>query len=117
MFYDNLKAACARKKVSVTKMLIDIGRPTSLTGSWGKQGSSPSLSVLIEISNYLHVSIDELAFGREEHIKRVAEDEKPLAEQMEWIDLISLIPENKKQMCMDFIRTHIVTPKRAYKAG
>ena len=62
MFYDNFKAACERKGTTITAVLADIGRASGNTGGW-KMGKFPRLDIVMEIAEYLQISIDELVYG------------------------------------------------------
>ena len=88
MFYDNFKAACERKGTTITAVLADIGRASGNTGGW-KMGKFPRLDIVMEIAEHLQISIDELVYG------------------------LGQIPEDRQQLCKDFLRTHMVsTPKK-----
>lgn len=112
-FYDNVREICRNNGTSVTVMLKTLGRSTGSTGSW-KAGVLPTANLLIEMADYLHVSLDELVYGREHLEQWFPPQEEPLTKnQKEWLDIISLIPEEKQEMCKDFLRTHIVEPDTA----
>ncbi|MCC8066388.1 MAG: helix-turn-helix domain containing protein [Clostridiales bacterium] len=109
MFYDNVKAACTRKGTNITTVLTEIGRATGNTGTW-KLGKYPRLDLVMEMAEHLGVSVDELAYGK---------GQAPYADQTqgneiddEWVDIITHIPEDRQQMCKDFLRTHMVIPEK-----
>ena len=58
MFYDNFKAACARKGTTITAVLAEIGRASGNTGGW-KMGKYPRLDIVTEIADYLNISLDD----------------------------------------------------------
>ena len=58
MFYDNFKAACERKGTTITAVLADIGRASGNTGGW-KMGKFPRLDIVMEIAEYLQISIED----------------------------------------------------------
>ena len=62
MFYDNLKKACMNKGTTVTSTLKALGLGTA-NGTFWKNGSSPSGEVLIQLSEFLDVSVDYLLKG------------------------------------------------------
>lgn len=107
MFYDNLIAACAERGTTVTQTLRAIGRAEGSTGKW-KAGSTPNLSVVMELAQYLHVSIDELAFGPDAapQYNGLTDSDK------EWLSIAHCIPDDRQQMCKDFLRTHMVQPEK-----
>lgn len=61
-FYESLKSACKDRHVSMTGMLEDLGRSPGCLSSW-KSGSFPHINMVIEIANYLNMSLDDLVFG------------------------------------------------------
>lgn len=103
MFYDNLKEVCREKGTTVTTVLKDLKMSTGSTGKW-RDGSIPKIDTVMQLSEHLGVSLDRLVYGR---------DDVDLTEiDPEWIEIISHIPENKQQMCKDFLRTHMVVPDK-----
>lgn len=112
-FYENVRAACSRKGTTLTEVLKALGRSTGSTGSW-KAGILPKMEIAIEIADHLGISLDELVYG-EDHLKKWFPQNKDITlshEQEEWLDILSGIPESKKQMCKDFLKTHMVTPAK-----
>ena len=102
-FYENVRAACSRKGTTLTEVLKAIGRSTGATGAW-KSGMLPKL--------------DELVYGPEGIEKWFPEapQSELTGEQQEWLDILSHIPDDRKQMCKDFLRTHMVVPEK-YASG
>ena len=105
MFYDNFKAVCKEKGTNVTTVLKEIGRSTGCTGKWSR-GSYPALDIVIEMAAHLGVSLDKLVFNRESLPASLS------ASDQEWLDIICRIPEDKQEMCKDFLRTHMVVPEK-----
>lgn len=112
-FYENVRAACAQKGTTLTEVLKAIGRSTGSTGTW-KSGVLPKMEVAIEIADYLGISLDELVYGAEHLAKWLPEvpSSDLTEEQQEWLDILSQIPDDRKQMCKDFLRTHMVAPEK-----
>ena len=109
MFYDHLKAACDKRKVSISRVMSDLGRASGSSSAW-KQGKTPTLEIAMEIAEYLHVSLDELCYGKE-HFEQVHEGATILDEnQKDWLSIIARIPKDKQDICKDFLRTHAVVP-------
>lgn len=111
MFYDNFKAACERKGTTITAVLAYIGRASGNTGGW-KMGKYPRLDIVMEIAEYLQISIDELVYGL---------GQAPYSDQTqnneldsEWSKIISQIPKDRQQLCKDFLRTHMVSTPPKY---
>lgn len=98
MLYDNFRAACASKGTTLTETLQAIGRASGVTGNW-KQGASPNLKIAMEIADHLHISLDELCYGPE----RVG----LTTEESELLGIFHRIPEDRRKMCLDFLRTHM----------
>lgn len=110
MFYDNFKAACERKGTNITTVLKEIGRASGNTGTW-KVGRYPKLDIVMEMAEYLQISTDELIYGKgKAPYAETQKNEYDIDE--EWIDIISHIPEDRQQMCKDFLRTHMVVPEK-----
>lgn len=124
MFYDNFKTVCREKGTTVTTVLKSIGRSTGCTGKW-RNGSYPSLDIVIDMATHLGVSLDKLVFNREPSIVNPSNSEKELFDinssfasisesEKEWFDIISHIPEDKHEMCKHFLRTHMVVPDKHF---
>ena len=107
MFYDNFRIVCKEKGTTVTALLKKLGKSTGSTGKW-KNGSYPSLDMVMEMADYLGVSLDKLVYNRE------PSSSLPSGSTIdpEWVDIISHIPEDKQQVCKDFLRTHMVVPEK-----
>lgn len=105
MFYDNFKAACERRGTTLTSVLRELHRSTGSTGRWSS-GSYPTLDIVMEIADYLGMSLDELVFGLDKASSSDSDD------MHEWSYIISHIPEDRQQMCKDFLRTHMVIPEK-----
>jgi len=59
MFFERLEKACFDKKISVSRLLVELGFSTSSVTYWRK-GSMPKIDKLVKISEYLGVPIDYL---------------------------------------------------------
>lgn len=121
-FYENMKACCAKHGTTITKVLDNIGRASSSTGTW-KAGRYPRLDIVQEMADYLGVSIEELIYGedaaRETAMKILNQNSTLTDEQVEWLYVLSRIPESKRQVCLDFLKTHMIEPedKEGKKGG
>ncbi|MBU5481782.1 hypothetical protein [Blautia sp. MSJ-19] len=111
MFYDNFKAACEREGTTITTVLAEIGRASGNTGGW-KVGKFPRLDIVMEIAEYLQISLDELVYG----LGKAPYSNKTQNCELssEWGDIISQIPEDRQQLCKDFLRTHMVAAPKKY---
>lgn len=105
MIYDNFRNVCKRKGTNLTAVLKSIGCSSGSTGRW-KNGGSPTIDIVIKIANYLDVSLDELVYDRDDPIK------KHLGISDEWVSIIRSIPDEKHEMCKDFLRTHAYVPEK-----
>lgn len=63
-FYKNLNSLCKSKGMSISSLLKKCGLSKSCGTNW-KNGTSPTLDVLIIIAKELNLSIDRIAFGKE----------------------------------------------------
>ena len=104
MFYDNFNNICKAKGTTLTGVLKALGKSTGSTGTW-REGKYPKLDTVMEMAEYLGVSLDELVYGIA-HSNELSESDK------EWLDIVAHIPEEKQQMCKDFLRTHMVIPEK-----
>ena len=102
--YENMRDACKKKGTALTAVLNDLGKSNGSTGNW-KKGKSPNLDTVMEIADHLHLSIDELVLGKASQARILT------LEEVEWLNLFSFIPAEKRQMCMDFLRTHAAPEK------
>ncbi len=66
MFYDIFTNLCNKKGLSPTAALQKLGVSTSKSTAW-KNGSLPSASILILLSEFFGVSIDYLLTGKERY--------------------------------------------------
>lgn len=108
--YEEFREACARKGTTITAVLKAIGKSDGSTGSW-KAGKYPLLDTVIEIAEYLDISLDELVFGSNAMAKKLTENER------EWLTIIEHIPDDKQEMMKDFMRTHAVIPAKYADKG
>ena len=107
MFYDNLKKICKDQGTTPTAVLKELGLSTGNTGKW-KNGSAPNSDIVYQIADHLGVSMDYLVTGQKtrDSVLRVS------GLDPEWIDIITHIPDDKQEMCKDFLRTHMVIPEK-----
>ncbi len=110
MFYDNFKAACERRGTNISKVLSEIGRASGNTGTW-KVGKFPRLDIVIEMAEHLHMSLDELVYGYGK-APYASQNNELKSIDTEWSDIISHIPDDRQDMCKDFLRTHMVLPDK-----
>ena len=104
MFYDNLRKVCKARNTTPTTILKELGMSTGNTGKW-KNGGVPSADAAYKIAKLLDVSVEFLLFVEETHANDVFIDP-------EWVEIISHIPDDKQDMCKDFLRTHMVIPEK-----
>ena len=104
--YENFRHACSTRGTNVSAILRECGRSTGNTGAW-KAGAFPRLDVAMDIADYLGISLDELCYGVEGSKAVIIDDS-----QREWLEIALRIPEDKQQMCKDFLKTHAVIPEK-----
>lgn len=103
MFYDNLRMICSEHGTTVTAVLRELGMSTGSTGKW-KDGSIPKIDTVMQLSEHLNVSLDRLVYGKRSEVSSALDPE--------WAEIIERIPEERHQMCKDFLRTHMVIPEK-----
>jgi transcriptional regulator with XRE-family HTH domain len=104
MFYDNIYKICTEKGTTPTTVLKELGFSTGNVSKW-KKGSIPNVEITLAIARHLGVTMDYLVTGEKAHVGTSVVDP-------EWIEIISRIPEDRHQMCKDFLRTHMVIPEK-----
>ena len=107
MFYDEIYRVCREKDTKPTIVLRELNLSTGNISKW-KGGTSPSVDIAILIAKHLGVSISYLCNPID-----ILEVKYP-AEYKEWIDVIDRIPEDRKSMCLDFLKTHMTIPEQYF---
>ena len=107
MFYDNIIAVCRERGTTPTTVLKECGFSAGNMSKW-KHGSVPNVDMCVTMAAHLGVSLDYLVTG----VKAATDISRISPEQQEWLDIISLIPEEKHAMLKDFLRTHMVVPEK-----
>ena len=107
--YDTFRAVCKAKGTSISNVLIDCNRSSGSTGAW-KNGTYPNLDIVMDMAELLNVSLDQLCYGLNSTRSVILTEN-----QREWLEIIDNIPNNKQEMCKDFLRTHVVVPDKYVK--
>lgn len=106
MFYDNLNKICRDKGTTPTTVLKELGYSSGNVTQW-KKGSAPKVDVALAIARHLGVSLDYLV------TLEIPNSEKSLSDsEKEWLNIISHIPEDRQEICKDFLRTHMAVPEK-----
>lgn len=106
MFYDNICTICKEKGTTPTTVLRELGYSTGNVSKW-KKGSIPNIDLALAIARKLDISLDYLIT-----LKEFAPKNMLSISEREWLNIIAHIPENKHEMCKDFLRTHMVVPDK-----
>lgn len=64
---DNLKYYRLRKGVTQKRLAAEIGTNNTTLSNWEKGISKPDIDIIIKLSNYFGISIDELIFSKHQH--------------------------------------------------
>ena len=104
--YDQFRAACKFKRTTLTSVLKAINKSDGSVGAW-KAGAFPRLDIVMDIAEYLDVSLDELCYGIGK-AKSAMIDEN----QREWLGIVACIPSDKQDICKEFLKTHAVVPEK-----
>lgn len=105
MFYDDMYRVCREKGTKPTIVLRELGMSTGNISKW-KAGTSPTVDVAIKIASHLNVSLSYLCNPSD-----VVEVEYP-DKYKDWIEVIDQIPDERKQLCLDFLKTHMAIPEK-----
>lgn len=106
MFYDNVCKICEDRRISPTVVLRELGLSTGNISKW-KQGSVPNINIALAVAQKLNVSLDYLVT-----LESNTSDSVLSASDREWLNIIARIPEDKQEICKDFLRTHMVVPEK-----
>ena len=61
-----------------SKMLADLGIPSSTFSTWKKKDAAPDRKYLVALSDYLGLSTDYILTGEKEDIKKIKLDDEPI---------------------------------------
>lgn len=61
-----------------SKMLADLGIPSSTFSTWKKKDAAPDRKYLVALSDYLGLSTDYILTGEKEDIKKIKLDDEPV---------------------------------------
>lgn len=61
-----------------SKMLADLGIPSSTFSTWKKKDAAPDRKYLVALSDYLGLSTDYILTGEKEGIKKIKLDDEPI---------------------------------------
>lgn len=100
MFYEIYIGLCAEKNISPTKAAVEIGLSNAAPTGW-KQGAVPRESALKRIADYFGVTVEYLK--GETDIKNPA-DSNDSGREKEVVRLFSLIPDERKEEAMRYLR-------------
>ena len=64
--------------VKRSKMLADLGIPSSTFSTWKKKDADPDIKTLIKLAEYFGVSMDYILTGDGENIERIKLDDEPV---------------------------------------
>ncbi len=105
MFYDEMYRVCTEKGTKPTAVLMELDMSTGNISKW-KKGTSPTVDVATRIAEHLGVSLSYLCNPSD-----IVEKKYP-AEYAEWIEVIDRIPDDKKMICLEFLKTHMAVPDK-----
>lgn len=107
-FYDTVNEICKRKGTTATTVLKEIGASTGNVSKW-KGGSVPNINLALRIAEHLGITLDYLVTGIPDRqpLKPVTNSDLSASDQ-EWLSIVHQIPDEKQEVCKDFLRTHIL---------
>lgn len=89
------------------KALADYIKVSKATvNGWQRPNRNPSVDLIVPIAKFFSVSTDYLLTGEESNNKVLSIEDK------EWLDIIAGIPLEKRDMCKDFLKTHMAIPDK-----
>lgn len=106
MFYDDMYRVCQEKGTKPTIVLRELDMSTGNISKW-KGGTSPTVDVARQIAKHLGVSLSYLC-NPDDVVEVYPKEYK------EWIQVIDRIPEDRRTMCLDFLKTHMTIPEKYF---
>lgn len=58
MLYDNVKAICKEKKITISRLETELGFPRSSISKWNN--NEPSVGRVKKVADYLNVLVDDI---------------------------------------------------------
>lgn len=111
-FYDTVNEICKRNGTTATTVLREIGASTGNVSKW-KNGSIPNIDLALRIAERLDITLDYLVTGiPDRQPLKLVENSELSASDQEWLFIVHQIPDDKQDMCKDFLRTHAVVPEK-----
>lgn len=111
-FYDTVNEICKRNGTTATTVLREIGASTGNVSKW-KNGSIPNIDLALRIAEHLDITLDYLVTGNPDRQPlKLVENSELSASDQEWLFIVHQIPDDKQDMCKDFLRTHAVVPEK-----
>lgn len=108
MFYNRLKELCKNKGTSVTAMSKELGLSSGNVTNW-KNGRLPKTAIMIQIANYLNVSVDYLMGETEEQKKPLVNNDEELTDYLQEL-------KDREEMRMLFSVTKTCTKEEVEQA-
>lgn len=111
-FYNTVNEICKRNGTTATTVLREIGASTGNVSKW-KNGSIPNIDLALRIAEHLDITLDYLVTGiPDRQPLKLVENSELSASDQEWLFIVRQIPDDKQDMCKDFLRTHAVVPEK-----
>ena len=103
-FVERVRCLCKSQKTSLTKLEAELGFSNGYIGKWAKRPTSPPHDKLVEISNALGVTVEELTGSQKENPPQQPQSE--VDADIKWIEqkLVEM-PKEKREALMKLIRT------------
>ena len=100
MLYDRFREACEKRGTTITQVLR-------------KAGKSPKLDIVMEMAEHLNMTLDDFVYGDNPPVAKPSTQNSELSDmEQELLDVFSHIPADRQQLCLDFLRTHMVQPEK-----
>lgn len=122
--YENLCAACEKRGISLTRLIVESGFASSNIARL-KTGSMPSYEMVEAMARRLNMSIDELVYGEKNLVVLNEQERERISaygrgnvfilddEEKELLSIYRSVPAGKRSMCKDFLKTHLVPDVQA----
>lgn len=103
---ERVLALLSERGFSQVALADALGTSKATVNGWSKPNRNPSSDSIVAIAKFLHVSTYYLLTGEDEPEVPVSKDD------LDWLDIIHRIPLERRDMCKDFLCTHMVIPDK-----
>lgn len=102
-----IRQLCVRRSTSITKIEKALGYGNGTVGSWKNAKKKAPFERVEEIADYLNVPVSALTGDGEEAKKPTVKDDELSEYDMEIMELLRLVPEERKPNVTAILKEHL----------